>query len=983
MNRIAQVAAMALLSALLLGIRAAAQAQATRDPWQWPFAATSLWNTPIGSGAQYVAANLGTLDGVYPDPEFMVRVTNDDALRTIYYPGSPYRADGTQVAYLGSIRVPDGFLVADVTYQPYSTPNDCSTFLQPDGLSMLQLQPTTRLSATGPIWGYPQFGQNAGGSLFSEGAYGTHYGSGLSAIGGSLRPGEISGPNPIRHALKFELSWAKLYHNPADPTNDYQTYRWPAKNSDGGADNSQGGYYGTNPAVQMGSLLAADPSQTEQSLGLTTAAGKKLFHAIQDYGAYIVDTSSTSGNGINIAGEDGLQNEISGWGNSGAFYADLNQIYTHLSVVNNNAPGVVGGGGLPRITTPVPSFAYGGEVVGQYALAVPGVVEAENYDAGGDGVGYHDTDAVNIGGAYRDDGVDIYADPNAGGGFYVGQTAPGEWLNYSVVVQTAGTYTLTLTVSGGSGTVHLEDENGVNLSGSITLPGSGSVYTTVSAPGLTLSGGDHTLKIVVDSGSPNLDTLTWTATATTPPTASAAFVKTDTSTQGNWKGVYGGDGFDLSQDPSANNPTVPAYATLSLSDVSNSVWAASTTDVRALLKSAPGTTDRLAASWYSEGSFDIDIVLGDGQTHQVALYGLDWDNYGPRIQTVQVLDAGTGDVLDTQTLADFVNGKYLVWSLRGHVRLHLVNAGGPTSNVVLSGLFFDTAVARANTTLAVTPIFAPPGQTVTLKATLKRTVGGAALSNETITFSVDGASVGTAVTNSDGQAGLTYVTPASNVIGSSHPVSAVFGGDSSDNASSGSASLTVTRYNSTLGVASVTSTPGQTVTLSATLRRSTGLPLSGQTVSFTVDSTPLTVTTNAAGVATVPYVIPAADAIGSHTIMASFGGDASDNAVTNHGTLSVKYATVLAAANVSGARGTAVTLTATLTSGGAGIAGKSVSFKVDGKAAGSSLTDATGTANVSYGIPGTDKVGSHVLSDSFAGGSADNPATGTGTLTVN
>ena len=40
-------------------------------------------------------------------------------------------------------------------------------------------------------------------------------------------------------------------------------------------------------------------------------------------------------------------------------------------------------------------------------LAIPGTIQAEDYDLGGEGVAYHDTTAGNSGGAYRQDGVDI------------------------------------------------------------------------------------------------------------------------------------------------------------------------------------------------------------------------------------------------------------------------------------------------------------------------------------------------------------------------------------------------------------------------------------------------------------------------------------------------------------------------------------------------------------------------------------------------
>src|SRR5690349_19409651 len=41
------------------------------------------------------------------------------------------------------------------------------------------------------------------------------------------------------------------------------------------------------------------------------------------------------------------------------------------------------------------------------AITLPGRIEVENYDNGGEGVAYHDTTATNDGGAYRAEGVDV------------------------------------------------------------------------------------------------------------------------------------------------------------------------------------------------------------------------------------------------------------------------------------------------------------------------------------------------------------------------------------------------------------------------------------------------------------------------------------------------------------------------------------------------------------------------------------------------
>ncbi len=314
-----------------------------------------------------------------------------------------------------------------------------------------------------------------------------------------------------------------------------------------------------------------------------------------------------------------------------------------------------------------------------------------------------------------------------------------------------------------------------------------------------------------------------------------------------------------------------------------------------------------------------------------------------------------------------------------------VSFAGDSSDGASSGTGTLT-VAKASTTLTISAVSGSPGQSVTLKATLKRTVGGSAVGGASVTLSVDGGSVGTASTNSAGIASLIYVIPAGNTISSTHPITAAFAGDSSDNASSGSANLTVIKFSTTLGVVAVSGVPGQTVTLSATLKKSGVTGLSGETVSFSVDGAAVgTATTNASGIATLSYTVPVGATIGSHPITAAFAGDVTYLNSAGNGTLTVKYATALSVSSVSGARGTSVTLTATLmqTAGGAGVSGKTITFKVDGKQVGTATTTASGVASLSYAISATATVGSHALSDSFAGDTTDNPATGTGTLTVN
>ena len=172
-------------------------------------------------------------------------------------------------------------------------------------------------------------------------------------------------------------------------------------------------------------------------------------------------------------------------------------------------------------------------------------------------------------------------------------------------------------------------------------------------------------------------------------TNSASYVKTDTSTSGSWKGVYGTAGYNIIN----NAASYPAYASVSSSGNSNYTWAASTTDTQALQK-AGTATDRIAACWYSGSNFVVDVNLTDGQTHQVSLYCLDYDAYNNwhRAQTIDVLDADTGAVLSTQSVGNMQNGVYVVWNIKGHVKFRLTNiVAGNGPNAVLSGIFFDTS----------------------------------------------------------------------------------------------------------------------------------------------------------------------------------------------------------------------------------------------------------------------------------------------------
>ncbi|MFA6778655.1 MAG: endo-1,4-beta-xylanase [Paludibacteraceae bacterium] len=147
------------------------------------------------------------------------------------------------------------------------------------------------------------------------------------------------------------------------------------------------------------------------------------------------------------------------------------------------------------------------------AILIPGILEAENYDIGGEGRSYHDSDDENEGGAYREDGVDINENPS-GGGYNIGYTANGEWLEYSVNVEKTAKYNFkALVASGnenGSFNIYLDGTSIASVSVPQTADGTWDTYVNVSGRTTELAEGSHILKIEVDGGYFNLDNIEFT-----------------------------------------------------------------------------------------------------------------------------------------------------------------------------------------------------------------------------------------------------------------------------------------------------------------------------------------------------------------------------------------------------------------------------------------------------------------------------------------
>lgn len=180
---------------------------------------------------------------------------------------------------------------------------------------------------------------------------------------------------------------------------------------------------------------------------------------------------------------------------------------------------------IPTVRAPYP---------GPAAHSIPGTIEVENFDKGGQGVAYNDKDAQNHGKEYRPtEGVDIEVAPT--NGYTVSWAAPGEWLEYTVNVAQAGKYDIAVHASSWlqGGTFHLRF-NGIDKTGPLKVPLTGDWlrFVPVVRAGVDLAAGQQVMRLSLDSAGADgywvagFNFITITPAAVSPPPSSSC-AKTD------------------------------------------------------------------------------------------------------------------------------------------------------------------------------------------------------------------------------------------------------------------------------------------------------------------------------------------------------------------------------------------------------------------------------------------------------------------------
>jgi hypothetical protein len=306
-----------------------------------------------------------------------------------------------------------------------------------------------------------------------------------------------------------------------------------------------------------------------------------------------------------------------------------------------------------------------------------------------------------------------------------------------------------------------------------------------------------------------------------------------------------------------------------------------------------------------------------------------------------------------------------------------------------------TGLPATTTTVATSDSPSEFGEEVTFTATVAPVPPATGTPTGTVQYSINGTATGAPVTLANGVATFTISTLAAS--NNRYVIAAAYSGDA--NFGSGTGQLPtngtgngqmVNKANTATSIASSKnpSNPGESVIFSATVAAQApggGVPTG--TVQLQIDGTssgsPVALTS---GTANFPASV--LTTTGTHTIAAIYANQ-DGNYNTSTGTLTGgqvvrQTPTTLVVTAATGVFGGVTTLSATLTTSSGALAGQSVAFTLNGQAAGSATTDASGHASVSNVSLTGINAGTYAsgVSASFIGGSAFGGSTGSNSLTV-
>jgi len=412
---------------------------------------------------------------------------------------------------------------------------------------------------------------------------------------------------------------------------------------------------------------------------------------------------------------------------------------------------------------------------------------------------------------------------------------------------------------------------------SLLAAGSHAITAAYAGDANNMPGTSNTLTEVVNAATTTtlLTSSNASVTLTAPVTFTATVVGNNSSTPtGN---VVFKDGTAAIGTSAMNNAGVASFTTSTLGTGSHSITAAYQGDqdyaasvsaplTETVNKIATATAVVSSANPANAGAavrFTVTVTAASATTPNVPLTGsVTLMDGASAVGTGTLAPTGTGPatasaVISISTLAI---GSHAITAIYGGDANYLASTSGATAQTVSQATSSNLLTASTTAPVATKP--------VTLTATLSSNGG---TPTGTVTFLDTGTAIGTGNLAN----GIASITTATLAVGP-HTITAVYGGDANDSASTSNA-VTVTVQSATTKVALTPSQSptnfGQPFTLTAAVTGNGGVPAGS--VTFSDGGTPLQTVTLANG--TAAYTTSAL-AVGGHTFTASYGGDANDTA---------------------------------------------------------------------------------------------------------
>jgi hypothetical protein len=136
---------------------------------------------------------------------------------------------------------------------------------------------------------------------------------------------------------------------------------------------------------------------------------------------------------------------------------------------------------------------------------IPGIVQAEDYDQGGEGLAYSDASTQDQGGGYRNGSVGI--GNIAQGQYYVGWTQSGEWIQYTIEAETSGKYLINVRLMTRKPARFSVQVDGEDVASDITVPDTAGFWQNLPLGPVTIAKGRHSVRLLIRDDSINFDWL--------------------------------------------------------------------------------------------------------------------------------------------------------------------------------------------------------------------------------------------------------------------------------------------------------------------------------------------------------------------------------------------------------------------------------------------------------------------------------------------